>query len=110
MATPEAVRSVVDEYVAASNSGDREAVLALFAPDAVWHDPVGQPPLVAREPRVQAEHAQCPRRSGFVALERLDRARLAGTVPAEQCDHFTGAGFQVEPVDRRERAVGDHKA
>jgi steroid delta-isomerase len=44
MATPETVRSVVDEYVAASNSGDREAVLALFAPDAVWHDPVGQPP------------------------------------------------------------------
>jgi steroid delta-isomerase len=44
MATPETVRSVVDEYVAASNAGDREAVLALFAPDAVWYDPVGQPP------------------------------------------------------------------
>jgi steroid delta-isomerase len=49
MATPETVRSVVDEYVAASNSGDREAVLALFAPDAVWHDPVGQPPHTGRE-------------------------------------------------------------
>jgi steroid delta-isomerase len=44
--TPEIVRSVVDDYVAASNANDRDAVLALFAPDAVWHDPVGQPPHV----------------------------------------------------------------
>ncbi len=44
MATPEQVRSVVDEYIAASNAGDRAAVLALFSPDAVWYDPVGQPP------------------------------------------------------------------
>ena len=49
MATPETVRSVVDEYVAASNAGDREAVLALFAPDAVWFDPVGQPPHAGLE-------------------------------------------------------------
>jgi steroid Delta-isomerase len=44
MQSPEAVRAVVDRYVAASNANDKDAVLALFAPDAVWHDPVGQPP------------------------------------------------------------------
>jgi steroid Delta-isomerase len=49
MATPETVRSVVDEYVAASNTGDREAVLSLFAPDAVWYDPVGQAPHTGLE-------------------------------------------------------------
>jgi steroid delta-isomerase len=49
MATPEQVRSVVDEYIAASNAGDRAAVLALFAPDAVWYDPVGQPPHAGLE-------------------------------------------------------------
>lgn len=44
--SPETVRAVVDRYVAASNANDKQAVLALFAPDAVWHDPVGQPPHV----------------------------------------------------------------
>ncbi len=44
MTTPESVRAVVDEYVAASNANDRARVLGLFAADAVWWDPVGQPP------------------------------------------------------------------
>lgn len=42
----ETVRAIVDQYVSASNANDKAAVLALFAPDAVWHDPVGQPPHV----------------------------------------------------------------
>ena len=45
----EAVRKVVDAYVAASNANDKAAVLALFAPDAIWYDPVGQPPHVGIE-------------------------------------------------------------
>ena len=49
MPTPDEIRAVVDEYVAASNRNDKAAVLELFAPDAVWHDPVGQPPHVGRE-------------------------------------------------------------
>ena len=44
MPTPERVRAVVDAYVAASNANDKAAVLQLFAPDAVWFDPVGEPP------------------------------------------------------------------
>ena len=46
---PETVRKVVDSYVAASNANDKAAVLALFAPDAIWHDPVGQPPHVGHD-------------------------------------------------------------
>jgi steroid delta-isomerase len=46
MVNPETVRGVVESYVAASNANDKPAVLGLFAPDAVWHDPVGQPPHV----------------------------------------------------------------
>jgi steroid delta-isomerase len=49
MPTPESVRAIVDEYVTASNANDRAAVLALFAADAVWYDPVGQPPHVGVE-------------------------------------------------------------
>lgn len=43
------VRAVVETYVEASNRNDKQAVLALFAPDAVWHDPVGAPPHVGHD-------------------------------------------------------------
>src|SRR5215475_13579815 len=43
------VRSVVERYLEASNANDREAVLGLFAADAIWYDPVGQPPHVGRD-------------------------------------------------------------
>ena len=46
MPTPEQVKAAAETYVAASNANDKPAVLAQFAPDAVWFDPVGQPPHV----------------------------------------------------------------
>jgi len=49
MPTPEQVKAVAEAYIAASNANDKPAVLAQFAPDAVWFDPVGQPPHVGRE-------------------------------------------------------------
>src|SRR5262245_34134947 len=47
--TPERVRAVVDQYVAGYRENDKAAVLALFAPDAEFHDPVGQPAHVGHE-------------------------------------------------------------
>ncbi len=49
MIAPERVRAVVDAYVDAYRNDDRQACLDLFAPDAVWHDPVGEPPHVGHE-------------------------------------------------------------
>jgi steroid Delta-isomerase len=46
MATPEQVTKVIDAYVDGYRRNDKQAVLDLFRPDAVWHDPVGQPPHV----------------------------------------------------------------
>jgi ketosteroid isomerase-like protein len=46
MPTPEAVRAAAENYVACSNRNDKEATVACFRPDAVWHDPVGAPPHV----------------------------------------------------------------
>jgi steroid delta-isomerase len=43
MATPEQIRATVAGYVAAYKADDRDALLALFAPDAEWTDPVGTP-------------------------------------------------------------------
>ena len=49
MPTPEQVKAVAEEYVAASNANDKQAVLSIFAPNAVWFDPVGQPPHVGAD-------------------------------------------------------------
>jgi steroid delta-isomerase len=49
MPTPEQVKAVAEAYVAASNENDKATVLAQFAPDAVWFDPVGQPPHVGHD-------------------------------------------------------------
>ena len=44
MPSPEQIRAVVDAYVDGYRRNDKDAVVALFAPDAEFHDPVGQPP------------------------------------------------------------------
>jgi steroid delta-isomerase len=49
MANPEQVRSVIDAYVDGYRRNDKHAVIDLFAPHAVWHDPVGAPPHVGHE-------------------------------------------------------------
>src|SRR5688572_29464572 len=49
MPTPEQVRGVVDAYVDAYRQNSKEALVELFAPDGVWHDPVGAPPHEGRE-------------------------------------------------------------
>ena len=43
------VKAVAEAYVTASNANDKATVLAQFAPDTVWFDPVGQPPHVGVE-------------------------------------------------------------
>ena len=40
----EQMKQALEAYVAGLNARDAEAVLALFAPDAVIEDPVGSPP------------------------------------------------------------------
>jgi steroid delta-isomerase len=49
MLDAERVRAVVDAYVDTYRRNDKQACLDLFAPDAVWHDPVGEPPHVGHE-------------------------------------------------------------
>ena len=49
MPTPEQVRAAVDAYVDAYRQNSKEALVELFAPDGVWHDPVGAPPHEGRE-------------------------------------------------------------
>jgi len=43
---PDEVRGAVDAYVDSYRRNDKQACIDLFAADAVWHDPVGEPPHV----------------------------------------------------------------
>ncbi len=49
MATPEELRLLVERYAAAVSARDVDAVMALFAENAVQRDPVSSPPNVGRE-------------------------------------------------------------
>ena len=49
MTGPDDVRKVVDAYVDSYRRNDKQACIDLFAADAVWHDPVGEPPHVGHE-------------------------------------------------------------
>ena len=48
MATAEEIQAAVHAYIDRSNENDKDAVVAMFAPDAQWFDPVGAPPHVGR--------------------------------------------------------------
>jgi len=48
MVNAEEIRARVEAYVERSNANDKDAVVAMFAPDANWFDPVGQPPHAGR--------------------------------------------------------------
>jgi steroid delta-isomerase len=49
MPSPEQVRAVVDDYLAAFPKKDREAFLGCFADDAKQIDPVPSPPNIGKE-------------------------------------------------------------
>ena len=49
MPSADEITKSVHAYVEASNRNDKDAVVAMFAPDAVWFDPVGQPPHFGRD-------------------------------------------------------------
>ncbi|MDQ1510715.1 MAG: steroid Delta-isomerase, partial [Actinomycetota bacterium] len=49
MTGPDDVRRVVDAYVDSYRRNDKQSCIDLFASDAIWHDPVGEPPHVGHE-------------------------------------------------------------
>ena len=55
--------------------------------------------------RVEAEHPDRARVRAPVALERLDRGRLAGAVRPEEGEHLAGLGGERQPVDGDQVAV-----
>jgi steroid Delta-isomerase len=48
VAAEQRTRAAVDAYLDAWKRGDKQALLALYAEDAEWTDPVGTPPMRGR--------------------------------------------------------------
>jgi steroid delta-isomerase len=62
----------VDQFFRASQSGDAQAWAAAFAEDALFHDPVGEPPLTGR-PTIQAFiESVIPAFDPFLGLTPID--------------------------------------
>lgn len=95
MVTPEQMRAVVQRYVAALNARDLDAIMALYADDAVVEDPVGSTPKCGAAD-IRAFYA------GSVALEL--EVELEGAVRAVQNE--AAFAFRVSfPVSGRRMAV-----
>ena len=56
--------------------------------------------------RIHAEHGDLPGTAHAVALEDLDRGRLAGAVRAEQAEHLAALHGEIDSADGLELAVG----
>ena len=78
-------------------------------PDDLEHDADAVAERPARRPGVLAEHGDVAGRAPAVALEDLDRGRLAGAVLAEQAVHLAGLDRERDAVDRARRPVVLHQ-
>ena len=95
------VRSVVDAYVDTYRRNDKQACLDLFAPDAVWHDPVGEPPHVGHE-GIAAFWDQARTLAESIVLEPKDVivcANQAAMVFEIHANLAGGSGMVIEAVE-----------
>jgi steroid delta-isomerase len=95
------VRSVVDAYVDSYRRNDKQACLDLFAPDAVWHDPVGEPPHVGHE-GIAAFWDQTRTLAESIVLEPKDVIVCANQAAMVFEIHVTlagGAGMVMDAVE-----------
>jgi steroid delta-isomerase len=85
MATPEQMTAAVHGYVDAFDKGDPEAVVALFAPDAIVEDPIGTPPKVGHDAIRE-----------FYAASMQTGAKLRLEGPIRLATDYAAFAFQVE--------------
>ena len=94
-------RAVVKSYLRCGSEGDRETLLALFAADATFEDPVGSEPLVGREAiGTFFDTVQAADDVEFVLDD--DSVRVAGDSVAfafTATVTFGGIGQRVSPID-----------
>lgn len=86
MISEETMRSAMQEYIDAFNRSDLEALVGLYADNAVIKDPVGTPPKSGRQ-EIEAFYA--------ASLKTGARLRLSAPIRASQ-DNSAAMAFEVE--------------
>ena len=76
--TGERIRELVLRYLATFATGDIEARIALFAPDASFEDPVGTPPMIGHD----ALRAFFSQSGGMKISAELERIAICGNEAA----------------------------
>jgi steroid delta-isomerase len=85
MPTPEQMTAAVHGYVEAFDKGDPEAVVALFASDAIVEDPIGTPPKVGHDAIRE-----------FYAASMQTGAKLRLEGPIRVATEYAAFAFRVE--------------
>jgi steroid delta-isomerase len=84
--TDQHIKDVLQAYVDAITGEDVEAVVALFADDAVVEDPIGTP----------AHHGKDALRAFYqIAVDSVEKMELEGNVRVR--DHFGAAAMRAKP-------------
>lgn len=99
MPTPQHMREVVERYIAALNAADIDAIVALYASDALVEDPVGSEPQRGHD-AIRAFYARSLSMKLEVALQGEVRAvageaAFAFTVALQQGDQR----MVIAPID-----------
>jgi steroid delta-isomerase len=101
MPEPDAIRAVIDAYVAHMSNGARDDWLSLFDEDATVEDPVGTPVHEGRE-AIGALFDLVQGMADALDLERTGPVRVAGSEAAWPMQAFSTLGddrFVVDIID-----------
>jgi steroid Delta-isomerase len=97
--TGERIRELVLRYLATFATGDIEARIALFAPDASFEDPVGTPPMIGHD----ALRAFFSQSGGMKISAELERIAICGNEAAfafrARLDAGEGGQVTIHPFE-----------
>ena len=72
------IRDLVDRYRSLMSKGDLDGIVALFAPDAHWEEPVGSSPSLGRDAIRARYKAALDSSGGSIAMRADGAVRIAG--------------------------------
>lgn len=74
----EHMRTLFDRYRALMTEGDLDGIMALFAPDARWEEPVGTAPAIGHDATRARYKAALDGSGGCIPVEAEGAVRIAG--------------------------------
>lgn len=89
------IRKTISDYLAFMNSGDADAIAALYTEDATVEDPIGTPAFTGRE-AIREFYAKA---AGMVKLEATGNPRVAAGEAAFPMRVVVGADHIIEVID-----------